>query len=170
MHNTLRTKVQLDATDWKILISLQCDGRLSFSELSRQVGLTPPAVSERVRRLEAEGIIRGYRAEVDLARLGYVITAIIRIAVPTGGQCKTLLASLSEHPEVMEAFRVTGTESAVVKAAVSSSAHLEDLIDRITALGNSTTSIVTSSFTRVPAIEQISLLSAGSNGPYEKGT
>ena len=170
MLKTLHSKVRLDATDWKILISLQCDGRLSFSELSRQVGLTPPAVSERVRRLEAEGVIRGYRAEIDPARLGYVITAIIRISVPTGAQCTTLLASLAEYPEVMEAFRVTGTESAVVKAAVSSSEHLENLIDRITVLGKPTTSIATSSYTRVPAIEQITLKSAGLNRPHEKGT
>ena len=148
-------KVSLDETDWLILLALQQDGRISFSELARQVGLTPPAVSERVRRLEADGIIHGFHADVDPARLGYGITAIIRIAVPTGAQCTTLLESLSDYPEVLEAYRVTGTESAVVKAIVGSSDHLQNLIDRLSVLGKPTTSIATSSFKRIPKIDRL---------------
>ena len=155
MDFSFKTKIGLDATDWQILIALQRDGRVSFSELARQVGLTPPAVSERVRKMEADSVIRGYHADVDPERLGYEITAIIRISVPTGAQCTTLLESLSEYPEVLEAHRVTGTESAVVKAVVGSSDHLQHLIDRMTALGKPTTSIATSYFIRVPKIDRM---------------
>lgn len=148
----MKTKSGLDSTDWKLLMRLQEDARLSYSELARQVSLTPPAVSERVRRLEAAGVIRGYRADLDLARLGYPITAIIWLAVPSGHGCTTLLESLQAIPEVLEAYRTTGTDSAVIRAAVSSSEHLEDLINRLAPLGKPTTAVATSSFQRVPAI------------------
>jgi len=149
---TFETKVRCDAIDWKLLTALQEKGRVSFSDLARQVGLTAPAVAERVRRLQAAGVIRGYRAELDITRLGYTMTAIIRLAVPSGRRCTTLLASLEKIPEVLEAYRITGTESAMILAAVSSSGHLEDLINRLTVLGNPTTAIATSSFKRVPVI------------------
>jgi len=158
---TLETKVACDAIDWKLLTALQENGRVSFSQLALDVGLSAPAVAERVRRLQAAGVIRGYRAEVDLTRLGYTMTAIIRLAVPSGKSCTTLLASLEKIPEVMEAYRITGTESAMIRAAVSSSEHLEDLIDRLTVLGNPTTAIATSSFKRVPAIRGPGTLTFG---------
>ena len=145
---------RLDSTDWKLLRALQEDGRLRFSALARQVGLTAPAVAERVRRLEDAGVIRGYHADVDPTRLGYPITAVIRLALPSGARCAGFLAALEEVAEVVEAHRVTGTESGVLRAVVGSSEHLEDLIDRLTALGNPTTGIATSSFRRVPAIAE----------------
>ena len=150
----LKNKVTLDAIDWKLLVALQENGRLSYSDLARNVGLSAPAVSDRVRRLEAAGIIRAYRAELDIAKLGYPITALIRLAVPTGKHCTTLLAALAEIPEVLEAWRITGAESAMIWAAVSSSGHLEDLINRLALLGNPTTAIATSRFERVPAIRE----------------
>ena len=157
MKKTFDSNVRLDPIDWRLLEALQRAGRLTFTELGRQVGLTAPAVAERIRNLEAAGVIDGYRADVNAQLLGYGITAIIRLAVPTGGQCPTLLSSLAKHPEVLEAFRVTGEDSAVIKAVVSSSDHLEDLIDRLTTLGKPTTSIATSAFKRVPAIERTSV-------------
>ena len=156
MKKTFESKVRLDPVDWSLLEALQRTGRLTYAQLGRQVGLTAPAVAERVRNLETEGVIEGYRADVNAGLLNYGITAIIRLAVPTGTQCTTLLSSLSKHREVLEAFRVTGEDSAVIKAVVSSSDHLQDLIDRLTALGKPTTSIATSAFKRVPAIERTS--------------
>lgn len=145
-------KRSLDGTDWELLRALQKDARAAYSDLAKHVGLTPPAVSERVRRLEDAGIIRGYGADLDLQGLGYPMTAIVRLAVPSGRQCTTLLESLAEIPEVLEAFRVTGTDSAIIRAVVSSSEHLEDFINRLAPLGKPTTSIVTSSFKRNPSV------------------
>jgi Lrp/AsnC family transcriptional regulator, leucine-responsive regulatory protein len=146
----MQKKVVLDETDWQILEALQCDGRCSFRDLALQIGLSPPAAAERVRRLEADGVIVGYQAILDPTRLGHALEAIVRLSVTSGRQCVTLLDELAKLPEVLEAYRVTGTESAVARIVVSSSAHLQQVIDRLTTLGKPTTSITTSSFRRMP--------------------
>jgi Lrp/AsnC family leucine-responsive transcriptional regulator len=134
----------LDRTGWRLLQRSQEQARLSFSELGRQVGLTPPAAVERVRRLEDAGIIVGYRAEVDPAKLGLPIAAFIRLSM-TGPQCSRFGAVAREIPEIVEAHRVTGGDSYILKVAVASVAHLEALIDRLTPHGQPTTSVVLSS-------------------------
>ncbi len=101
----------LDETGWHILEALQENARLSFSELGQRVGLSSPAVAERVRRMEDAGIITGYRAEVNTAKIGYPITAIIRITNSPGERCTRLTASTQEIPEVLECYRVTGSDS-----------------------------------------------------------
>ena len=150
----MKSKARLDEKDWRLLELLQENGRASFTELGRRVALSAPAVTERVRRLEEVGVIRGYRAEVNAEKLGFPITAIIRIEVPSGGGCATLLRSLEEIPEVLGAFRVTGEASAVVEAVAASPAHLEDLLNRLGPLGKSSTGIATSWFRRVPAVSR----------------
>jgi Lrp/AsnC family leucine-responsive transcriptional regulator len=134
----------LDETGWHILEALQENARLSFSELGQRVGLSSPAVAERVRRMEDAGIITGYRAEVNTARIGYPITAIIRINNSPGQRCTRLTASAQEIPEVLECYRVTGSDSLVMKVMASSVEHLESLIDRLSEHGQLTTSIVLS--------------------------
>ena len=134
----------LDDTGWHILEALQENARLSFSELGQRVGLSSPAVAERVRRMEDAGIITGYRVEVNTARIGYPITAIIRINNSPGQRCTRLTASAQEIPEVLECYRVTGSDSLVMKVMASSVEHLESLIDRISEHGQLTTSIVLS--------------------------
>ena len=161
----METKIRVDLTDWKLLKALQENGRSRFSELALLVGLTPPAVAERVRRLEAAGVIRGYHADVDPALLGYPLTAIIRLSVPTGSGCSSLLGSLEGVPEVLEAYRVTGAESGVLRAVVASADHLENLLDRLTEIGKPTTGIATSSFKRVPAITPSGTARADSEEP-----
>ncbi len=145
-------KVRLDNIDRKLIVLLQKNCRLTFTELARRVHLSSPAVSERVRQLEESGVIRGYHADIDPVTVGFPVVANIRLAVRSGDQCRQLLAALKKIPEVVEAFRVTGPDSAVVTALASSTEHLEDLIDRIGAIGKPTTSIVTSFFRRVPAV------------------
>src|SRR6266566_3636701 len=134
----------LDETGWHILEALQENARLSFSELGQRVGLSSPAVAERVRRMEDAGFITGYRAEVNTAKIGYPITAIIRISNSPGERCTRLTASTQEIPEVLECYRVTGSDSLVMKVMASSVEHLEALIDRLSEHGLLTTSIVLS--------------------------
>ena len=134
----------LDETGWHILEALQENARLSYSELGQRVGLSSPAVAERVRRMEDAGIITGYRAEVNTAKIGYPITAIIRVSNSPGERCTRLTASTQEIPEVLECHRVTGSDSLIMKVMASSVEHLEALIDRLSEYGLLTTSIVLS--------------------------
>jgi Lrp/AsnC family transcriptional regulator, leucine-responsive regulatory protein len=133
----------LDETGWHILEALQENARLSFSELGQRVGLSSPAVAERVRRMEDAGIITGYRAEVNTAKIGYPITAIMRMN-SQGDRCTRLNAFVREIPEILECYRVTGDDCHVMKVMVSSVEHLESLIDRLSVHGQVTTSIVLS--------------------------
>jgi len=134
----------LDATGWRLLQELQEDARLSFAELGRRVGLSTPAVAERVRNLEAAGLVRGYRAEIDLAKLGLPILAFVRMSV-VGDVLGRITAVAQELPEVLECHRGTGADSFIMKVAVASVEHLEHLIDRLTPFGSTSTSIVLSS-------------------------
>ena len=134
----------LDDVSWRILVALQEDARLSYSELGRRVGLTPPAVGERVRRLEEAGIITGYRVELDLEKLGLRLTAIIRLA-PRGRPSSELSGLLSGMPEILGCHHVTGEDCYVMKVAVESVSHLEALIERLMRYGDTTTSLVLSS-------------------------
>ncbi len=134
----------LDATSWEILCALQEDARLSFSELGRRVGLSPPAVAERVRKLEEAGIILGYRAQVCPEKIGYQFMAFIRLAT-TSEKCPAVSAFVANLPEVLECHRVTGSDSFFLKVMVTSVAHLEALIDQLMPYGQLTTSVVLSS-------------------------
>jgi len=135
---------ELDDIGWALLHELQDNARLSFSELGRRVGLTPPAVADRVRRMEEAGIIRGYRLDVDTARVGLPLTAVIRVT-HRGVNCLELGRIVSEYPEVLECHRITGAESYSMKVALRSVEHLQELIDRLMPYGETVTSIVLSS-------------------------
>jgi Lrp/AsnC family leucine-responsive transcriptional regulator len=139
----LRTNRTIDETDWKLLAELESDARQSFSELGRKVGLSQPATAERIKSLESDGIIRGYRVEIDRAKLGFGIEAFIRIE-SEGEKCHALQRNIAALPEVLECHRVTGEGSYVIRAALRSVAHLEELIDRLLPFGSPTTSIVLS--------------------------
>ena len=134
----------LDATGWEILCALQEDARLSFSELGRRVGLSAPAVAERVHKLEEAGIIVGYHAQVCPEKIGYALMAFIRMESPSE-KCAIVSAFVADLPEVLECHRITGSDSFILKVIVSSVAHLEALIDRLLPYGQLTTSVVLSS-------------------------
>jgi Lrp/AsnC family transcriptional regulator, leucine-responsive regulatory protein len=140
---TFDTERLLDETGWRILHALQENARISFSELGQRVGLSAPAVAERVRRLEDAGLIKGYHAEIDTAKVGYPITAIIRMG-SMGGRCSRMTASAEQIPEVLECYRITGSDSLVMKVMASTVEHLEAIIDRLSEYGEVTTSIVLS--------------------------
>jgi Lrp/AsnC family leucine-responsive transcriptional regulator len=134
----------LDPTNRDLLAELQADARLSLAELGRRVGLSSPAVAERLQRLEQAGVIRGYRAEVDPRALGLSLSAIIRIR-PAPGQLRNVAELAQRTPEVVECNRVTGDDCFVMKAHVRDVEHLEEVIDHFVVLGATTTSIVQSS-------------------------
>lgn len=142
---TYEEQVSLDDVDWHILCELQMDARLTYAELGRRVGLTRPAVAERVRRLELAGVITGYRAQVDLRRVGLPLIAFIRVATSGEGKYDQMLAIIKDRPEVLECHRVTGSDSYFVKVVVASVEHLQELLERLIPYGQPTTSIVLSS-------------------------
>jgi len=123
---------------------LQRDARLTLAELGRRVGLSSPAVAERLQRLESEGVIAGYRAEVDPRAFGYALTAVVRVR-PAPRQLPKVAEVAGATPEVVECHRVTGEDCFFLKAHVRDVTHLEELIDRFTPFGQTTTSIVQSS-------------------------
>ena len=158
MANTIDK--QLDAIGWRILAELQANARISYAELGRRVGLTTPAVSERVRRLEESGVIAGYRTEVDPAKVGLPITAFIRMSI-VGDVSNALVALVRELPEVVECHKGTGGDSFILKVTVRSVAHLEALIDRLIPFGTTSTSIVLSSPVERRTIEREDIESLG---------
>jgi Lrp/AsnC family transcriptional regulator, leucine-responsive regulatory protein len=133
-----------DSTDWRILEELQRDGRISYADLAKTVSMSPSAVTERVRRLEQAGIIRGYTAVVDADRLGFGILAMVRLRYPTGNY-KPFHELLASTPEIIEAHHVTGEDCFVLKVLARSMRHLEETTGRISGLGAVTTSVVYSS-------------------------
>jgi len=134
---------ELDDTDWRILRELQQNARLPFAELGRIVNLSRPAVAERMRRLEEMGVIAGYRAEINLARLGYGIIAFVRLKVQTE-KLDAMASVIKGAPEVLECHRGIGDDSFVVKVVVSTLPHLESVLDRFAAHGQISTSIALS--------------------------
>ena len=145
-HKTSPGHVELDSIAWKILENLQDHARMSFAELGRKVGLSTPAVAERVRRLEEAGVITGYHTTVDLAKLGVPIHVLMRLTIPGGDlQIGRTVAAIKELPEIARCHRITGDESFIIEAHLVSVRHLEALIDKLSAFGATATSTVLSS-------------------------
>ncbi|MFJ8827597.1 Lrp/AsnC family transcriptional regulator [Streptomyces sp. NPDC102467] len=138
------TAVSFDETDIRILEALQQDGRASYAELARTVSMSASAVTERVRRLEESGVIRGYSAVVDPERLGLGILALVRLRYPTGNY-KPFRDLVATTPEIVEAHHVTGEDCFMLKVLARSMRHLETTTGRIAGLGAVTTSVVYSS-------------------------
>jgi Lrp/AsnC family leucine-responsive transcriptional regulator len=136
---------ELDRISWKIIEELQQDARLSWAELGRRVGLTTPAVAERVYRLQELGVIRGFHADISLERLGLPILIFVRLSI--GGPESTVRAfqlQVAKWMEVLECHRVTGSDSFILKARVVSVEHLERFLDRLGHYGTTSTSTVLS--------------------------
>ena len=145
-HKTSPNLLELDGIAWKILENLQSHARMSFAELGRKVGLSTPAVAERVRRLEEAGVITGYHASVDMAKLGVPIHVLMRLTIPGGDlQIGRTVSAVKELPEITRCHRITGDESFIIEAHLVSVRHLEALIDKLSAFGATATSTVLSS-------------------------
>jgi Lrp/AsnC family leucine-responsive transcriptional regulator len=134
----------VDAVSRRLLAELQADGRLSLAELGRRVGLSSPAVAERLGRLEATGVITGYHARVDPRALGFALSAVIRVR-PAPGRLQNVADLSRRTPEVVSCRRITGEDCYVMDVEVRDVLHLEEVIDRFVVLGQTTSSIVQSS-------------------------
>jgi Lrp/AsnC family leucine-responsive transcriptional regulator len=134
----------LDAIDTRIIQALSQDGRVSTAELARRVGLSPPSVAERVKRLEENGVIEGYAAQINPAALGYALSAYLRIR-PVPGELAKVAAILAEIPSIVECDRVTGDDCFIARAHLKSVEELEQVIDRIIPFAMTNTAIIQSS-------------------------
>jgi Lrp/AsnC family leucine-responsive transcriptional regulator len=138
------SEASIDAIDRKLIGELQADGRLTLAELGRRIGLSPPAVADRLRRLERTGVITGYGVDVDPRALGYTLGAIMRIR-PTARLIPKVAELARETPEVVECHRITGEDCFFMKLHVRDVQHLEQVIDSFILYGQTTTSIIQSS-------------------------
>ena len=135
---------KIDAINRRVLEELLRDPRLTMSELGRRVGMSSPAVTERVRRLEETGVIRGYRIELDPTALGLPIAAYVRIR-PNAGQLPRIVELARQIPEVVECHRVTGEDCFILKVYIPAIDQLDRLLDRFLLYGSTTTNIIQSS-------------------------
>jgi Lrp/AsnC family leucine-responsive transcriptional regulator len=143
-RSAFRTMPVIDQVNVRILEQLVADPRLSMSELARRVSMSAPAITERVQRLEEAGVIAGYRLELDAGALGLPMAAYVRIR-PAPGQLRRVAEVARETLEVSECHRITGEDCFLVKMHVRAVDHLEEVLDRFLAYGQTTTSIVQSS-------------------------
>ncbi len=134
----------IDELDRRIVGELVADGRLSMAELGRRVSLSPPAVADRVARLERAGVITGYHARIDPRALGFPVAAVVRVA-PVAGRLPKVREVARETPEVVECHRITGEDCFLLKLHLRSLDDLEAVLDRFTPYARTTTSLVHSS-------------------------
>jgi Lrp/AsnC family leucine-responsive transcriptional regulator len=142
-------KLQLDPISLALLEALEQDARLTYAELGRLVGLSAPAAAERVRRLEDLGIVTGYRAVVDRGRIGYPLTAFVRLRTPSELYPKVRKA-LEAREEVLECHHITGEDSMLIKLACRSIQHLDEVLNVINNFGSTASSVVLSTFIERP--------------------
>ncbi len=137
MESTLNPT--LDAHDTRILAELQKDARLTMAELGRRVHLSQPAVTERVKKLEAAGVIAGYRARVNLGALGYGIRALVRVGRT---EFERVVRLVETRPEVVNAWNITGEDSWMLEIAVTDVAHLDQVVTELCLLAETSTSLI----------------------------
>jgi Lrp/AsnC family transcriptional regulator, leucine-responsive regulatory protein len=143
MRTPLQNDREIDSVGWQLLRMLQENARTSFRQIGEAIGLTAPAVGERVHRLEDAGILKGYRADIDLAKLGRPIMAFVHLSCDRHQEAKFRVDVL-DILDVMECHCVTGSESFILKVAVTSVPHLEQLLMVLKDYGNVRTSVVLS--------------------------
>jgi Lrp/AsnC family transcriptional regulator, leucine-responsive regulatory protein len=136
--------IMLDDLDCDILAELQTNARIPFAELGRRVGLSTPAVIERVRRLEDNQVILGYRTAVDPSKVGLPVRAFVHVTV-AGDKLAKFASVVRGLPEVLECHRVTGAQSFIVQVAVRDVGHMEEVIDSMMPYVSTNTSMVLAS-------------------------
>jgi Lrp/AsnC family leucine-responsive transcriptional regulator len=147
----------MDALDLRILTSLDADARRSYADLARELNVSQPTIADRVRRLEDRGILRGTMLCVDLARVGYGIGAFVRIRMNSASK-RAMLEAVTRMPQIIELVAVTGEDCSIARVAARSVEDLANVLERLSAFGHTSTSIVLS--TLIPPRNPISVLAA----------
>lgn len=135
--------MKIDPVSWQILQTVQRDGRISIKALAAEVGLSVPATSERLKRLEESGVIEGYKANISPLSVGYSVMAIIGMTCPQPDKAH-LIRALEAMPEVLECLHVTGQDSYLIRMVARDLQHLESFVGSINRYGETRTSIVLS--------------------------
>lgn len=146
--------MDLDALNWKILKCLQENARQSNAEIGRQVGISSPAVSERIKRMEDAGVILGYKTVVSPLDMGYQLKAIITLHAFIG-KLKPFLEKVKTYDEVLNCYRITGNENIVMEVLLKNQKHLETFIDQLIIYGETKTQIVLSHVTRFKEVKPV---------------
>tara|TARA_R110000850_G_C9996309_1_gene468294 strand:- start:20548 stop:21006 length:459 start_codon:yes stop_codon:yes gene_type:complete len=134
---------KVDKVNWEILKQLQVNARISMTDLGKAVGLTAPAVVERIKKMEDSGIIRGYYTQLSYIKTGYQLKAIITLKVFMG-RLKPFLEKVTEFKEVINCYRITGNENIIMEVVLRNQKHLELFIDELISYGETKTHIVLS--------------------------
>lgn len=143
----------LDKLNWAILEELQKNARASFSEIGRKVGLTSPAVAERVKKMEDSGVISSYKVNISHQKTGYQLRAVITLRAFTG-RLKAFLETVKTFKEVVNCYRITGNENIIMEVILHDQVHLEKLIDRLITYGETRTHIILSNVVEDAPIKQ----------------
>lgn len=141
MKSLQSKKSSLDETDTRILTALDENARLSVSELARIVGMSSPSVTERMRRLETTGVIRGFTLDVDTKALGYQIRAMVRIR-PLSGKLHIVEKLIQERPEFIECDRVTGDDPFLARLVVHNIEQMDDVLEALSEHAVTSTAVI----------------------------
>jgi len=146
----MQTYKSLDDYNWKILTELQMNARITTVELGKRINLSAPAVAERIRKLEEEGYIKGYRTIVDYDKLGLSVPVFINFKA-TKITHSEMIVFVEQMPEVLEWHSITGSHCSMLKVVVTTTKELETVIEKLQEYGETSTSIILSSNT-VPKV------------------
>ena len=148
--------MKIDELNWKILSSLQKNSRESFSSIGRKIGLTSPAVAERVKKMEDTGVLEGYIARVSHNKLGYQLKAMITMKAFMG-KLKPFLERVARLDEVVNCYRITGNENIIMEVVLRDQFHLEQFIDMLIQYGETRTNIILSDVVSDAPIKKMNL-------------
>lgn len=146
--------MSVDSLNWNILKCLQRNARQSNAEIGRIVGISSPAVSERIKKMEDAGIIQGYNTSVSPLEVGYQLKAIITLRAFMG-MLKPFMQKVKTYPEVLNCYRITGNENFVMEVVLANQKHLEMFIDQVIVYGETKTQIVLSHVTKNNEVKPI---------------
>ncbi|WP_033956202.1 Lrp/AsnC family transcriptional regulator [Psychroserpens jangbogonensis] len=146
--------MNIDSLNWKILKFLQTNARLSNAEIGRQVGISSPAVSERIKKMEDAGVIQNYNTLVSPFEVGYQLKALITLRAFMG-MLKPFLAKVKTYNEVINCYRITGNENIVMEVVLKDQKHLEAFIDQLIVYGETKTQIVLSHVIKHNEVKQL---------------
>jgi Lrp/AsnC family transcriptional regulator, leucine-responsive regulatory protein len=131
----------MDALDLKILVILDADARRSYADVAREFGVSQPTVADRIRRLESRGIVRGAMLRVDHARLGFNVSAFVRLRA-TASRKRGVAETARAMPQVIEMYSVTGDDCMIARVVARSVEELAEILQRLSMFADSSTSVV----------------------------